>query len=209
MLHDVPGAVTGPGPRGGRRLAATAHLVGLAAVRFVTEQLPLLAADPDVHVEVAGELPVFEESTAAPLIEVATSDDGERTDWFDLHVTVTVDGEDVPFEPLFAALSRDDDALLLDSGTWFRLDHPGLDDLRRLIEEARSLTEGTPDGLRINRFQVGLWDELVSLGVVGEQARRWKESVDAVRGLAEHRDRLSRRGSRRCCGPTSTTGTTG
>jgi superfamily II DNA or RNA helicase len=185
VLHDVPGAVTGPGPRGGRRLAATAHLVGLAAVRFVTEQLPLLAADPDVHVEVAGELPVFEESTAAPLIEVATSDDGERTDWFDLHVTVTVDGEDVPFEPLFAALSRDDDALLLDSGTWFRLDHPGLDDLRRLIEEARSLTEGTPGGLRINRFQVGLWDELVSLGVVGEQARRWKESVDAVRGLAD------------------------
>lgn len=184
-LHDVPGAVTEPGPRGGRRLAPTAHLVGLAAVRFVTEQLPLLEADPDVHVEVVDELPVFEEATAAPLIEVATSDDDTRTDWFDLHVTVTVDGEDVPFEPLFAALARDDDALLLDSGTWFRLDHPALADLRRLIDEARSLTEGTSDGLRINRFQLGLWDELVALGVVGTQAQRWKESVEAVRGLAD------------------------
>lgn len=184
-LHDVPGAVTGPGPRGGRRLAPTAHLVGLAAVRFVTEQLPVLEADPDVHVEVVDELPVFEEATAAPLIEVATSDDDARTDWFDLHVTVTVDDEDVPFEPLFAALARDDDALLLDSGTWFRLDHPALSDLRRLIEEARSLTEGTSDGLRINRFQLGLWDELVALGVVGAQAQRWKDSVEAVRGLAD------------------------
>lgn len=185
VLHEVPGAVTGPGPHGGRGLSPTAHLVGLAAVRFVTEQLPLLEADPDVHVEVTGELPVFEEATAAPLIEVATSDDDARTDWFDLHVSVSVDGEDVPFEPLFAALARDDDALLLDSGTWFRLDHPALEDLRRLIDEARSLIDGTSQGLRINRFQIGLWDELVSLGVVGEQAQRWKESVEAVRGLAD------------------------
>ncbi len=185
VLHEVPGAVTGPGPRGGRRLSPTADLVGLAAVRFVTDQLPLLTADPDVHVQLTGELPVYEESTSAPLIEVATSDDEARTDWFDLHVTVTVDDEDVPFEPLFAALSRDDDALLLDSGTWFRLDHPGLDDLRRLIEEARSLSEGPSDGLRINRFQLGLWDELVSLGVVGAQAQRWQESVEAIRGLAD------------------------
>ena len=37
----------------------------------------------------------------APLIQVSTSDpaDGTATDWFDLRVTIEVEGEDVPFEP--------------------------------------------------------------------------------------------------------------
>ena len=52
-----------------------------------------------------------------------------------------VGGEQVPFEGLFRALAAGDEALLLDSGTWFLLDDPALDALRTLISEARELVE--------------------------------------------------------------------
>jgi hypothetical protein len=62
--------------------------------------------------------------------------DGQRTDWFDLSVQVSVDGEDVEFASLFAALSRDDEVLFLSSGSWLRLDRPEFARLRELIGEA-------------------------------------------------------------------------
>ena len=72
---------------------------------------------------------------------------GERdgdTDWFDLSVEITVQGQRVPFTDLFKALSRDDTHLLLLDGTYFSLEKPELQTLKKLIEEARALRD--PDG---------------------------------------------------------------
>lgn len=162
--------------------AAVVTLTGIDAVRL-TASLDRLALLDDVEIEVADDLPAYEESTAEPLIEIGTSEsEGGDADWFDLHVDVTVDGEEVPFEALFAALARDEEFMLLDSGTYFRLDRPALQRLRTLIGEARELAD-RESGTSINRFQVGLWQELVDLGVVGEQAQAWEQSVERLRQL--------------------------
>jgi SNF2 family DNA or RNA helicase len=86
---------------------------------------------------------------------------------------------------LFAALAQGQEHLILDSGTWFSLDRPELQALRRLIEEARSLQDHESDQLRISRWHAGLWEELVSLGVVAHQSARWSDTVGALLNLDE------------------------
>jgi hypothetical protein len=150
--------------------------------------LPGLLRRDDVLVDIEGTPAEYVEAPDAPLITVSTTDvastAGEgQSDWFDLGVTVTVAGQEVPFAPLFTALARGDEHLILDSGTWFRLDHPELHALNRLIDEARSLSDRPGGPLRVTRWQAGLWDELVSLGVVDHQSQRWRASVGALLDL--------------------------
>ena len=98
-------------------------------------------------------------------------------------MTVEVEGEDVPFEPLFGALARGEEVMFLDSGSWFRLDRPELHRLRALIEEARELADPESGGLRLSAHHADLWDELVDLGVVDEQSARWAANVEALGSL--------------------------
>ncbi|SFE53726.1 SWIM zinc finger [Blastococcus tunisiensis] len=155
-----------------------AELAGLDAAVLVTDFLPRLA-DAGVLVEMTGEPPEFRRTDAVPVVEVSATDGGDA-DWFDLGVTVSVDGEDIPFAPLFAALAAGEEHLLLPSGTWFDVRRPEFDRLRKLIEEARALQDADRPGLRISRYQAGLWDELVELGVVAEQSARWSSDVRAL-----------------------------
>lgn len=161
--------------------ASEVLLRGWSAVRF-TESLEELSDCDDLEVVVEGELPAFEESTVAPQITIGAND-SEEGDWLDLHVTVSIEGEEVPFAELFAALARGDEAMLLASGTWFSLDRPELLQLERLIAEAREISDKERDGLAINRFHVGLWEELEQLGVVDQQSERWTRQLERVRGL--------------------------
>ena len=155
-------------------------LTGLDTVRFTGDVLPVLR-NADVDVVVIGTPTEFRWTDSAPLIEVSATESGER-DWFDLGVTVSVDGEQIPFHPLFVALAHGDSHLVLDSGTWFSIDRPELAQLRTLIEEARELQDKPTDGLRISAYQADLWDELTQLGVVQQQSARWDA---AVRGLLD------------------------
>ena len=160
-------------------------LSGWEAVRLA-DTLAQWAANEDLLVVIEGELPTYEQVTDSPLIEIGTDDREDGTDWFDLHVSVSVGGEEVPFEPLFAALVRGDESMLLQSGTWFTLDDPSLHRLRELIEEARGLVDREPgQGLRVGRFQVGFYDELVALGVPGRQSTRWSEAVSGLRDIGQ------------------------
>jgi hypothetical protein len=163
----------------GRADLRPAFLTGRALFGFVTDVLPRLAALDGVEVARTGEVPRYREAEQAPRIELAVTDEASG-DWFNLDVTVTIDGETVPFTELFTALAVGDDHLLLDSGTWFALDHPELDQLRVLIEEARQLVDRDGDTLRLRPEQAGLWEELVSLGVVAEQSAAWNEAVTAL-----------------------------
>jgi superfamily II DNA or RNA helicase len=160
------------------RPIATAEVSRLDAAVLVTELLPRLA-DAGVLVEEVGDAPEYRRSDAAPVVQVSATDSGD-TDWFDLGVSVSVDGEDIPFAPLFAALAAGESHLLLASGLWFDVRRPEFDRLRRLIDEARALQDADGQGLRISRYQAGLWEELVELGVVAEQSEKWSRDVRSL-----------------------------
>ena len=170
----------------GYRLSAQAMLTGMAVVRFLGETLPVLEGIEGVEVENQGEVPEYREIVEAPVVELGGSPSVD-SDWFDLTVTVTVDGEEVPFADLFVALAEGQSHLILPSGTYFSLDREELRQLAGLIAEARALDDQVGDGLRLNRFQASLWEDLQRLGVVTAQARAWERTV---RSLSEADDRI-------------------
>ncbi|MCY7364920.1 MAG: helicase [Frankiaceae bacterium] len=183
-LPDLPGLWAAH--EGGRRVAATSRLTGIDTARFVDQTLPVLLEREDLTVQIIGTPVIYTEAEDAPLIAVSASDavDGQ-SDWFDLSVEVSVGGQSVPLRPLIAALARGEEQLILDSGTWFRLDRPELQALRRIIEEARSLQDKESTGLRVTAYQAGLWEELAGLGVVEHQSERWSRTVGALLALEE------------------------
>ena len=161
-------------------LAPRTRLTGIDTMRFTTELLPLLADQPGLIVEVIGEPADYREAGDSLRIAVSTDEVAGDTDWFDLGVSITVEGRPVPFLDVFLALSRGEPHLLLPDGAYFSLDKPELQVLARLIEEARALQDTPAGPLRISRYQAGFWDELTALGVIGHQAAAWREQVQGL-----------------------------
>jgi len=151
-------------------------------MRFTTELVPFLHSQPSISVEVSGIPADYREAT--PSIGVATDERQGDNDWFDLAVTITVEGRQVPFTDVFTALSRGDTHLLLADGAYFSLEKPELQTLAKLIAEARALQDHNGP-LAISRFQAGLWDELTALGVVSRQAKAWQQQVEGLLNVAE------------------------
>ncbi|MBM7806555.1 superfamily II DNA or RNA helicase [Geodermatophilus bullaregiensis] len=178
-VDRVPGLCLSAAPR--RRLVPTAQLQGMDTVVLATEVVPALC-EAGVVVEVTGDPPDYRHTGSSPVVHVSATD-GADNDWFDLGVTVTVDDEEVPFALLFVTLAAGESHLVLPSGTWFDVRRPEFDRLRRLIDEARDLQDADGPGLRISRYQAGLWEELVELGVVAEQSERWARDVQGLLGL--------------------------
>jgi superfamily II DNA or RNA helicase len=160
-----------------------ARLSGLETMRFATELQPLLAELPDVALEVIGDPVDYREAGGSLVIAVTTDAVAGETDWFDLGVTISIEGKPVPFVSVFTALASRQPHLLLPDGAYFALDKPELAKLRQLIEEARALTDAEEGPPRISRFQVGLFDELAEVGVVTRQADEWRRQVGGLRAL--------------------------
>ncbi len=147
---------------------------------FTTQSLPLLSGQRGLSVEVTGAPADYREASDSLRIGVSADErDGDR-DWFDLGITITVEGREVPFADVFVALASGQSHLLLDDGAYFSLDKPELASLAALIEEARALTDQPQGPLRISRFQAGLWEELAGLGEVSRQARAWQRQVQGL-----------------------------
>ncbi|MGI8450944.1 MAG: SNF2-related protein [Streptosporangiaceae bacterium] len=165
-------------------LAPLVRLSGLDTMRFSTELLPLLKDHPDVTVEITGDPADYREAGDSLSISVSADEVTDDPDWFDLGITITVAGREVPFADVFVALSRGESYLLLADGAYFSLQKPELQALARLIEEARALHDApggaSGNALKISRFQAGFWAELTELGVVGRQARRWQQQVSGL-----------------------------
>jgi superfamily II DNA or RNA helicase len=168
------------GADSGRTLPPRAELGGIDTMRFTTEVLPLLVDQSGVAIEVDGDPANYREVGDSLSIGVSTDDVAGETDWFDLGVTIAVEGRQVPFTDVFSALSRDQPHMMLADGAYFSLQKPELQALRRLIEEARALQDLPTGPLKISRFQAGLWDELTELGVVNHQARAWQQQVQGL-----------------------------
>jgi superfamily II DNA or RNA helicase len=165
------------------KLITGVRLSGLETMRFATEIQPMLAELPDVTLEVIGDPVNYREAGSSLVIAVTTDAVAGETDWFDLGVTISIEGNQVPFVSVFTALASGQSHLLLPGGAYFALDKPELVKLGQLIDEARALTDAEDGTPRISRFQVGLFDELAELGVVTRQADEWRRQVDGLRAL--------------------------
>jgi superfamily II DNA or RNA helicase len=162
----------------GLESAASRTLQGMAAAGFCEDVLPALRELDGVRVDTAGIQPDYRELTETPELVVSTVETDNR-DWFDLGVQVTVEGRKIPFDHLFRALAHGRTKLLLVDGTYLSLEQPVFDQLRTLIDEARELQEWDT-GLRISRYQAGLWAEFEDLAVETEQARAWRAAVGGL-----------------------------
>jgi superfamily II DNA or RNA helicase len=160
-------------------------LAGIDTMRFTTEMLPQLADRAGITIEIEGTPVDYREAGDSVSIGVSTEAVAGETDWFDLGITITVEGRKVPFTSVFTGLATDQPYLLLDDGAYFSLEKPELRTLRQLIEEARALQDSADGPMRISRYQVGLWDELAALGVVGRQAEAWQRQLVALRSIED------------------------
>jgi hypothetical protein len=153
---------------------------GIDRMRLTTEMLPRVEERPDVVVAVLGEPADYRDVSDSLTIGVSTADIAGERDWFDLGVTISFEGRELPFAGVFVALAGGESHMLLDDGAHFSLLEPRLQSLRQLIEEARALSDSQSAPLRISRYQAGLWAELAALGVVTEQAQAWQRQVGAL-----------------------------
>ncbi|MEA5053472.1 MAG: SNF2-related protein, partial [Propionicimonas sp.] len=182
LLPEQPWAVTDAAGR--PELVPEATLSGVESAGFVTEWLPQLQELDQLEIALSEPPPVYRRAEAAPQVSVGVSD-SDQTDWFDLAVTVSVDGEQVEFRELFTALARGESHLILDSGTWFSLERPEFEQLRVIIDEALLLQAEPGSGLRLRLEHAGLWQDLVDLGVVAEQSRAWQQAVAGLLNTAD------------------------
>jgi superfamily II DNA or RNA helicase len=172
----------------GRPAGVPVALGGSDTMRFTTEQLPALRELAGVGVEVDGEPADYRDVADTLEIGVSTADIAGERDWFDLGVTISVEGRELPFGDVFAALAGGESHMLLDDGAHFSMLEPQLQQLRALIQEARALADTPGGSLRISRYQAGLWAELAALGVVTEQADAWRRQVGALLALDKLRE---------------------
>ena len=106
-----------------------------------------------------------------------------ETDWFDLGVTISIEGKQVPFVSVFTALASGAVAPVASRRRLLRAGQAGAGEAapaHRRGPRAHRCRRGPP---RISRFQVGLFDELAELGVVTRQADEWRRQVDGLRAL--------------------------
>ncbi|MFF7292539.1 SNF2-related protein [Microbacterium sp. NPDC008134] len=162
----------------GEALSQAGAFHDVEAAEFVTHLVPRLEIE-GVAVEVSGRRKTYQELTGEPEVTVSTVESSDP-DWFDLGVLVRIDGRLIPFEPLFTALTKGRKKLLLVDGSYFSLQHPALDRLRELLEEAAELDEWET-GPRISRHQTDLWEEFEDLADQALPAVSWRATAEGLR----------------------------
>jgi superfamily II DNA or RNA helicase len=159
-------------------LEPSSVLQELDAAEFAEHVLPALQDIDGVRVDVTGVKPDYRELAGEPELTVTTVESDER-DWFDLGVMVSIAGRSIPFDNIFRALAKGKSKLLLIDGSYLSLTQSVFQKLHRLIEEARALQEWDT-GLRISKYQAGLWADLEELADHTEQSDRWRETVSGL-----------------------------
>lgn len=175
-------AVLGTLPHG---MAGTRSADGGDALALALHDLPRLRALADVAV-IEEERPDFRETTAPPEVTFTLAEQQpDHTDWLDLEVVITVDGESVPLPDVLSAVTRGEEFLVLPSGLYVTLDRPELARLHEVVAAAAQLREGESGRVSVGAHDLGVWAELAELGVVDAQAATWVERAQALRDLNE------------------------
>ena len=178
ILATLPDSLTSSG-------AALVSVSGGDALALALHDLPHLRTLLDVDVEELAP-PDFREANDDPEITFVLADtQPDHTDWLDLEVRVSVDGEQVPLPDVLAALTRDDEFLVLPSGAYVTLDRPEFARLHELVALAAQLRDSGSDRLSVGTSDLGLWAELADLGVVDGRAAAWVERATALRDITE------------------------
>jgi superfamily II DNA or RNA helicase len=155
------------------------------AIAFVEEVLPGLEASGQVEIEEVGGRPDYREARDAPIVHFASrTAEGEeeaRTDWLDLEVVISVDGQFLALAHLLEALTRGQDRVILRNGVHISVDRPEFARLAELVGAAGELHEQPSDGVRVGHHDLGLWDELAEVGIVDAQAEQWVRAAQALR----------------------------
>lgn len=154
-------------------------LRGADAAEFAVERMPRLehlAERGPLRIDVRGIRPDYRRAEGEPRLTV-TAVETQKADWFELGVMLTVDGRKVPFQKLFAALSKGRGKLLLVDRTYLSLADPIFDALRELIEEAGTLAEWETGVLPIHRSRTSLWADFEDLAHEAEPAVAWRRVV--------------------------------
>ena len=160
------------------RFRASGSFHDIDAAAFIAQVVPAFER-VGVTVVTTGARKEYRELTGTPEVAVSTVETTDA-DWFDLGIIVTIDGRSIPFGPLFSALSKGKKKLLLSDGGYFTLNHPALDRLRELIEEAGELDEWET-GPRISRYQTDLWEEFEDLADEAQPAVSWRSTAEGLR----------------------------
>jgi superfamily II DNA or RNA helicase len=159
-------------------LRSGVDLTMVEAAVLCGEILPQLDCRDAFVVELDQSAPDFRAADGDPQLRFSSGDGVPvRNDWFDLSISVQIDGQQVPIAAVIAELASGATHMLLPSGVYFRLDTPELLRLRELIEEARALGEIEGDKVNAGSHNVTLWEELLALGVVDKQVASWRESL--------------------------------
>ena len=75
-------------------------------------------------------------------------------------MTVTVAGEAIPLPEVLAALTLEQDFLVLPSGLYVTTDRPEFDRLREVVAAAAELRDREGDRIGVGRHDLGLWAQL-------------------------------------------------
>ncbi len=157
------------------------------AIAFAEDVLPGLEASGQVEIEEIGGRPDYREARDAPVIHFASRRDEDadeaRTDWLDLEVVISVDGQFLALAHLLEALTRGQERVIMRSGVHVRVDRPEFAHLAELVTAAGELHEQPEDGIRVGHHDLGTWDELAEVGIVDAQAEQWVRAAQALRGL--------------------------
>jgi len=86
---------------------------------------------------------------------------------------------------VLAALTRDDEFLVLPSGLYVALDRPEFARLHEVVALAAQLREADAGRVSVGPMDLSVWAELAELGVVDSQAATWVERATALRDLTE------------------------
>ncbi len=158
----------------------------------VLPELRLLAQGDGFELEEVGSRPDYRPAVGAPEVRFDLAEahpdgvpDTRPTDWLDLDVAISVDGETVALPTVLEVLTRGDEVLFLPSGLHVTTDHPALKQLAGLVADAAGITDQPGEGVRVGRYDLGLWAELAELGIVDAQAAEWVRSAIALRDLTE------------------------
>ncbi len=174
-----------------RHAASTPEVVfhDVAAIGFAEDVLPGLEAAGLVEIEEVGARPDYRAARGAPVIRFTAAEQGGaadegRTDWLDLEVVISVDGQFIALAHVLEALTRGLPRIIMKSGLHIDVDRPEFHQLAELVQAAGELHDQPDEGVRVGHHDLGLWDELAEVGIVDAQADQWVRAAQALRGMS-------------------------